>query len=253
MFTRAFAFLLLGVATLICGSRPAVAASLKVGAYLVNTEGAFTATAQTYAVPLNLSARTRLVVQAAPQYAMDFGIIPAAELKKWRSGKQVRFLFRLAGTTDSRYITLNEGAYYVVARDLNGGVVTNGFAIKIRRFTAIARDNDVKLAFVSGRAEKGAVGPVNWNGFVFAPPVTNRMWFDGIFSRGLDRKVRWEIVTEAEFQKFASGYAHQALLSGEDPKRLGFEFTATPGRYYFLLINQGPTYSAYAVARELYR
>lgn len=140
---------------------PVSAAPITVGPYLVHSEGTFTAGTQRYSLPLNLSVQTRLVVQVVAQYAIDFGIIPATDLKKWRAGQPVLFLSRLSGETDTRYITLKAGSYYVVAQDLNGGVVTNGFAMKIRRFTGKANDNVVTRLFVKGQKESLSIFPNN--------------------------------------------------------------------------------------------
>lgn len=248
-----FVHLLVGFIVAFGLIRPALADPIKVGPYLLNTESVLTASMPRYSVPLNLSQKTRLVVQVAPQYALDFGIIPAADLRKWRAGQPTRFLFRLSGETDTRYITLNAGSYYVVARDLNGGGIPNGFAVKVRKFKGTAKDGSVIRTFVNARKESLPVAPNSWNGFAFQVPSTGELWFEGVFSRGTDRRVKWEILTEREYRKFISGLPHTALLSGSNPTALGFHFMASPAPYYFLLTNSGTTYSAYAVVRELYR
>jgi hypothetical protein len=192
-----------------------------VGEYFIRSEGTFTATTPTYVVPLTLPANRRLVVEVAAQFASDFGIIPAADLKKWIRRENPAYLVRLTGETNTRYVTINAGEYYVVARDISGAA-NNGFAVKIRRFTSKAIDDGVRRTFLSNQVSNAIVPAFSWNGFAFSASATSQMWFEGVFSRGLDRKVRWEIVTASEYQKFLAGSNYQVLQSGSKPKKLGF-------------------------------
>ena len=232
---------------------PSTSADLVVGPKLLKAEGVFTAGALTYEAPLELPAKRRLVVSVAAQYALDFGIIPKADLKKWRRLENPRFLMRLTGETNTRYITLDAGSYYVVARDLNRGTVANGYTFKIRHFTSNATDGEKKRSFISNKVMSSVVYPRSWYASEFSGSGNSKVWLDGVFSRGADRKVRWEILDESGYDKLNAGRKYSALLSGGNPKGLGLQFKPKGGPYYFVVINEGNSYSAYTLTRELYR
>jgi hypothetical protein len=155
--------------------------------------------------------------------------------------------------SDVRYITLAAGNYAVVARDVHPGELGNAFSIKVRQFKGSAIDNGTTRAFVKNRVVSAPVAPSNWDGFHFNFPEGAIMWIEGVFSRGADHLVHWEIIPESELAKFVAKQPHKIIRSGQNPTKLGFQFSAPAGKYFFVVRNDGTIFSAFAVTREFYQ
>lgn len=220
--------------------------------YLVNRESAFTASNPRFSTSFNLPAAAKLVVSFAPQYYTEFGIIPTADLRRWQQGQTARFLLRLTGVTDVRYIALPAGDYSVVARN-RSAVANNAFAVKVRRFTKKVIDDGVTRTFVANKSAGMALGPNNWNGMGFKVPEGYSAFLEGTFSRGAGKNVRYYLLTEVQYRRFASGASFTSLLNGSDPTSLSFELNVSPGKYFLVVSNSEPTHSSLAITRELYQ
>lgn len=226
--------------------------ALAAESYLLNTESAFTSSVRSFSSAFTLAAKTKVVVSFAPQYATDFGIIPSADLRSWQQGKTVRYLLRLSGITAVRYVTLPAGSYSVVARP-RAVMAYNGFAVKVRRFTNKVVDEGVTRTFVSNKSAGIIINPNNWNGMGFQVAKGSSGWLEGVFSRGSGRNVRYHLLEEKEYRRFASGMTFTSLVSGTDPKGLGFAVNLTPGKYFLVVSNRELSYSSLAITRELYQ
>ena len=107
--------------------------------------------------------------------------------------------------------------------------------------------------FVGNKAQGMVINPNNWNGMGFKVPAGYAAFLEGTFSRGAGKNVRYYLLTEPEYRKFASGKSFTSLLNGTDPTDLTFELNVSPGKYFLVVSNREPSHSALAITRELYK